>query len=186
MKESNLLYEKYNSFVRKTSLHMHKRFYWSFDPEEIIQIGWERFMKAYKNFKGDEETELVKFYKYMRFKIQNGIIDEVRAKNGRYEKIQRVKRCEFIEDNLTQCDHVLQEDFKYPKDISFKSIINNLDKKQRNVLSLYYIWDKNQREIGETLNITESGVCLLRKKALKELKKDESLLVLYNEGDCYV
>ncbi len=48
--------------------------------------------------------------------------------------------------------------------------IDELPKKERLVLSLYYYEDMNLKEIGRILNVTESRVCQLHSQAILKLK----------------
>ena len=173
MENSNALYTKYNSFVCKTALSMHKKYNWAFDHEEITQIAWEKFLKAYKLFKGNEETEKNKFYAYTGLKIRNGIIDEIRKKYGRSKGSRTVKRA--IPLDILDEEEYPKTTFAYPKDVTFKKLINSLDRKKRAILTLYYVWEKNQVDIGKVLNMTESGVSMSRKNALKRLKENKTV-----------
>ena len=50
-------------------------------------------------------------------------------------------------------------------------IVSNLQQKQRLVMSLYYYEELTFREIGKVLSLTESRVCQIHSKVLKELKQ---------------
>lgn len=51
-----------------------------------------------------------------------------------------------------------------------EAAMRHLPETERTVLSLYYFEDKNLKEIGRALNLSESRVCQLHSKAIAQLK----------------
>lgn len=51
-----------------------------------------------------------------------------------------------------------------------EAAMRHLPETERTVLSLYYFEDKNLKEIGKALNLSESRVCQLHSKAIAQLK----------------
>jgi RNA polymerase sigma factor FliA len=62
---------------------------------------------------------------------------------------------------------VLNEDVK----IHLKNIINNIPKKEKMVLSLYYDHDLNLKEISEILGVSESRVSQIHSQATSRIRK---------------
>lgn len=53
---------------------------------------------------------------------------------------------------------------------ALKQCIDGLPERERLVMSLYYVDELNQREIGEVLGVTESRVCQIHSKALARVR----------------
>jgi len=82
-------------------------------------------------------------------------------------------------DELENIDRLQQSTEPSPDhDLKKKNLIDyitqSLDKKERLVLLLYYVEDLTMKEIGETLNLSESRICQIHQSVIAELQRELS------------
>ncbi|MCB5942885.1 sigma-70 family RNA polymerase sigma factor, partial [bacterium 210820-DFI.6.52] len=62
------------------------------------------------------------------------------------------------------------EEDKVIDNLLLKEVLGKLDKRERQIIMLWYFEDKTQSEIGELLNISQVQVSRIEKKVLSKLK----------------
>jgi len=86
---------------------------------------------------------------------------------------------ELVADN-SELGNPFEEASRHNVRDTIEQAMRHLPETERTVLSLYYFEDKNLKEIGKELNLSESRVCQLHSKAISQLKStltDENLVV---------
>lgn len=86
---------------------------------------------------------------------------------------------ELVADNSEVCNP-FEEANRHDVRAKIEHAMRDLPETERAVLSLYYFEDKNLKEIGKELHLSESRVCQLHSKAISHLKStlaDEHLEV---------
>ncbi len=76
---------------------------------------------------------------------------------------------ELVADNSEVCNP-FEEASRHDVREKIEQALRHLPETERTVLSLYYFEDKNLKEIGKELNLSESRVCQLHSKAITQLK----------------
>lgn len=76
---------------------------------------------------------------------------------------------ELVADNSEVCNPFEEANRHNVRD-KIEAAMRHLPETERTVLSLYYFEDKNLKEIGKALNLSESRVCQLHSKAITQLK----------------
>ena len=76
---------------------------------------------------------------------------------------------ELVADNSEVCNPFEEANRHNVRD-KIEAAMRHLPETERTVLSLYYFEDKNLKEIGKALNLSESRVCQLHSKAISQLK----------------
>jgi len=76
---------------------------------------------------------------------------------------------ELVADNSEVCNP-FEEANRHDVREKIEQALRHLPETERTVLSLYYFEDKNLKEIGKELNLSESRVCQLHSKAITQLK----------------
>ena len=128
--------------------------------EDLKAIAISTFFKVKKR----KENKRVKFSTILVNRIKYDIIDHLR-KEYNLNKIEEIYR----ENNKV---NILDFTEKIDNKIDLKLSLNKLPKREKKVIELYFIKGLNLKEIGEALNLTESRISQLRKKALNSLKKE--------------
>jgi len=70
-------------------------------------------------------------------------------------------------------DSLQNEDYKR----SFATLISELPKQERKVISLYYYQDLDQKQISQIMDVSESRISQIRKSALERLKKHKKQFI---------
>jgi len=70
------------------------------------------------------------------------------------------------------------------KEVLTKVISQNLDEREKLIITLYYYEELSMKEIGEVLNLTESRISQIHTKAMLKIRKELEKYVKYrpNEG----
>lgn len=119
--------------------------------------------------------------KYIRLKIIYKKLDLLRK--------YRQQDAHILRENVVAKNPITaaqSEHFRLvPKALEWETVLNNgklieamhkLTLKQQKVLWLALVWDFSQKEIGRILNINNSAVCRIQRRAidrLRKLKKDD-------------
>lgn len=122
----------------------------------------------------------LKYYEYMDDYTEERYINFIRKYLGR--KVREVIFKFYPQEEISFGDIInfedldenyLQNDFsdKLIKKIDLENAIKKLDEREKFVIQKYRFEGYSQKEIAEQLNITQSTVCKIDKKALKKLKK---------------
>lgn len=78
----------------------------------------------------------------------------------------------LLEDILPDDGDDALENMEHAEDLTLvREGLKHLPEREQTVLRMYFLENKNLRQIGDFFNITESRACQLRKNALKELQR---------------
>ncbi len=153
------------------------------NEDDYFQFGVEGLSEAIERFDPDFGT---KFETYAIRRIKGKIIDELRklqAKamigKGRKLRAQSVSLSEqFDGEEGYQLVEIIPNKEQLPEDVTSGNEVKDnimlalqeLNERDRLVISLYYYEDLNYKEISDVLNITVSRVSQIHTRVLKELK----------------
>lgn len=136
------------------------------DAEDILQ---NVFIKVYRNLNDFDMS--FKFSSWIYRIAHNETISYLRKLNSRHKTISPEASSIII--NLIKKDLDLEEEIDR-KNLAEKirKIINNLEKKYRDVIILKYLEDKDYREISDILKKPSGTVATLLKRGKEKLRKE--------------
>ncbi|PIT90324.1 MAG: RNA polymerase subunit sigma [Candidatus Komeilibacteria bacterium CG10_big_fil_rev_8_21_14_0_10_41_13] len=134
------------------------------DSEDLLQ---EIFIKVYQNLNSFDDS--LKFSSWIYRIAHNQIISQYRKTKSKCKDLE-IKADETLVNNLaSEFDLKEMIDQKLTSEKLFK-LINNLDKKYKEVLILRFFEDKDYREISDILQKPAGTVAALINRAKKQLK----------------
>jgi RNA polymerase sigma factor FliA len=159
--------EKYYGLVKKIA----KGKYFKntiLDYSDLVQYGVIGLIDAYKRY--DSSTG-VQFQTYATIRIRGAIVDGMRTIFKRCNNGYLViSHDELLGDGGDYEYNHLSAVEREPTEIM--PAINKLTEQERKVIMMRYHQGYSQKEIGERLGISQSRVCQIHRKALRELKNN--------------
>lgn len=163
------LYEK-----NKRYIYSLVKKYPNLNAEDVISCGNLGFTKAVKTYSLDKDT---KFITYASMCINNEILMFIRKDKKHNSNISlNSTLTSDAEGNEMHLEDIVADDFNFEDDLSDKSELNHMRKailmlpdnlKQLITLKLK---NKTQQEIAQIMNLSQSYISRIEKKAYKELK----------------
>ena len=162
-----------------------------YEFEDLLQLGYLGLVRAAKTFNEDKK---IKFSTWAYPKIKYAILQyanrdrnfnskqgephkykiyslnyEFDGNDGKPEKFEDI----LITDNFFEDDEINK--------IFVQDLLNRLDKKELEIVRLYYFEDMNQREIAEIYNTSQVQISRTLREAINKFKKatknpDQSIL----------
>ncbi len=180
--DSNQLYIKYGTFIKKVCYSLTKEFSWALDKGEAEQIAWEAAMRSYPKYQAViNQGVTLEFETYVYKRIRGAVRDDIRRRTGRRVKGNDEKRV-FISEKMDSLDAM--EDSTYERLVgytedpeeffkpSFEEIIEPIkDKKQANILRLLYLHELTLSEIGTIYGVSESRIGQIYKESLFKIRR---------------
>lgn len=160
---------------------------------DIKQACYEVYLKALEGYKPDKPAL---FNTYLSYPLLNVINDMLGTRNGR-ENNKPLDNCssldktiEVSDDNLTLGDTIADE----YAELAFEDVEINCDRRivreevagleepYRSVIIRYFFESMTLGQIGELMNVSRERVRQIEAKALRKLRKNDRLLLLYREN----
>lgn len=170
------LYIKYGDLVEKNSLYIQKKYFWIISKEEAIQVGWAGLLLLAKKYEPIAEDES-NIEALISLRVQGAIKDSVRKITGVKKAGDlyhySVRKFEIALEDLesTQVENILGHNDPEVSEVHFDKLVEPLKStREKEVIRLLYLYDKNSREASEILEISESRVSQVHQKALNTLK----------------
>ena len=115
---------------------------------------------------------MIKFIKGRKVRISRLYVDYLRdiradSRNEAYEEQINVKFPQKQYD-----ERIGPGDGPNEHLVELNLMLNRLDKIDRAVIILYYIWGLTEKEIGYCFGLTEARACQLKREALKKMKRN--------------
>jgi RNA polymerase sigma factor (sigma-70 family) len=155
----NTIWYKYDEKIRKLTTSLG---YWkNFDSNELYQQSYIYFVDFCKNYNPYYNGGFIPFDKYL---FKNLIIKLRAFIQSYYFKRKREQPTDFHEQNHGTIDNSFVD-----KKLDVEYLYTLISDRQGDVLRLASNGFK-QQEIGEMLNISQSRVSVIRKKAIKKLQ----------------
>jgi len=170
--DCNEVYEQFKKYIFKTA--------WGFlktgeDIDELVQSANVGLVKAFNSYKIETGNF---FMTFLATVINNEILMYLR-------KVKKIKNERSLEDIIwinndghsVKQEDALSDEKDYAEtsidDITIKelkTIISNLKPTQKKALNLFYFGEKNQYEVGEELEMSQSYISSLLRDSRKTLK----------------
>lgn len=114
-------------------------------------------------------------------KVMNSGLISIETNIGN-EEDDTSKLWQILSINDDTPDKYVEE--KELKEVLTKVISQNLDEREKLIITLYYYEELSMKEIGEVLNLTESRISQIHTKAMLKIRKELEKYVKYrpNEG----
>ena len=124
--------------------------------EDLVSYGMIGLMDAISKFDPDKG---IKFSSYASIRIKGEMIDQIR-------KARPISKGAM--DKLAKYNEAIDEDKEKVEILA--ECIEKLKEKDRTILNLYYYEGLTLKEIGKVLEVSESRVCQLHSRAIKNLR----------------
>lgn len=156
------LLKKYSPIVKKLAFKIGGKM-----ADDLISIGEMAIINAYNTFDASKKTTL---YSYIYGKVKSAMKDEFRKLLWFKRKNNEITMIPF--DELKNMELQDYEDLILNNEETaiLKEHINKLPEREKRILQLIFWNGMTFFEIGNNLNISESRVAQLYKKAIKTLR----------------
>lgn len=157
---------------------------------DLYGYGWIGYKKALETY--SPENSNISFENYAKWKIKYAIIDGIRREDPRKDRIvrkakkmvgQRKDLC--LDDAIRQIDPMANslcvEQIEIPsRERGFDIVdtrmllafgFSGLNTREISIIWMNFYRGDTLKKIGENMNLTESGVSLIRKEALDKMKR---------------
>lgn len=138
-------------------------------PDEAEDILQEVFIKVYLNLHSFDQS--LKFSSWIYRITHNEVISNYRKNKARPQTIILDINSNILENIASNLDTQREVDLKYLAD-NIEQILNQLDKKYREVLVLRFLEEKDYREISDILKKPAGTVATLLNRAKKKFKEE--------------
>lgn len=140
--------------------------------EDLVSVGYSSLLQAYKKF---DPLRKVKFSTYARREIEYDMKDELRKlswfsydRNKKNYQLVRLSDCVAYEAE----DSNVEESLIQKEGVEFlQECLDDLIPIEKDVITLYFWNEMNLMEIASSLHISESGVKVIKDRALKKIKE---------------
>lgn len=140
--------------------------------EDLIQEGYEIILRALKDYDKDKGVHFLGYVKAMlKFHYLNN-----NRKNKEYISLNQTIRSNDDSLELIDCiadENLLQDEIviKNEEILDLIRALDKLTKRQREVITMYYIQDVSLKEISKRLNISYRTAVNIKTSAIKKLRK---------------
>lgn len=160
---------------------------------DIKQSCYEVYIKALEGYKPEKPAL---FNTYLSYPLLNAINGMLGVRNGK-ENNKPLDNCasldkpiEVSDDNITLGDTLADEyaelafddtELDYDRRI-VREAVAGLDEPYKSVITLYFFKNLTLEQIGKQMNISRERVRQIEAKAIRKLRKNDKLLLLYREN----
>ena len=140
---------------------------------------WDHLSRVYRQrVKKMEEAYFDLEKKFKRLPTDEEIQDHAGLNDQQFKAAKRNSSIKFLTFEDKECsERNLIDEIFIKESMGFvKEALNNLSYKMRRTLELYYFEGKKQSEIAKELNVSETRISQLRKKALEDLQPVRKIL----------
>lgn len=160
---------------------------------DIKQACYEVYIKAIEGYKPDKPAL---FNTYLSYPLLNAINDMLGVRNGK-ENNKPLDNCSSLDkpvdlsdDNITLGDTLADEyaeiafddiELDYDRRI-VREAVAGLDEPYRSVIIRYFFENMTLEQIGKQMNVSRDRVKQIEAKAIRKLRKNDKLLLIYRES----
>lgn len=160
---------------------------------DIKQACYEVYIKAIEGYKPDKPAL---FNTYLSYPLLNAINDMLGVRNGK-ENNKPLDNCSSLDkpvdlsdDNITLGDTLADEyaeiafddiELDYDRRI-VREAVAGLDEPYRSVIIRYFFENMTLEQIGKQMNVSRDRVKQIEAKAVRKLRKNDKLLLIYRES----
>jgi len=144
------------------------------DFDEAISAGSLGLVKAANTF---DESKGFKFATYAARCIYNEILMELRRNRKQpqcFSLTQESENGEFditeVFESLAHHDHYRFEDYEERRDL--RDAVARLGERDRQIIEMRYYQEKTQTEIAAAIGVSQSYICRLERRILKQLRRE--------------
>ncbi|WP_187388147.1 RNA polymerase sigma factor [Seonamhaeicola marinus] len=146
------------------------------DKNRVLDSIHDLFVDLYKYRSKLANTSNVKFY--LLLSLKRKIFKDKSKEFVLFENSKFLSNEFDINDDNSAEEKIIENELLIEKSDMLQGMLNSLSKTQRLGLKLRFYQNKSYKEIAEILNISESSARTTIYRAIKELRKISSLMVL--------
>jgi len=125
------------------------------NPDELLSIAKTSLLYAMINF----DQNIASFNTYLYITVRGNILKHISSEQNLCKNV-------YEDNTLTQRKVCFNDDR-----LIVEEILEKLSKRERSILTMYYLENHSLREISEKLNISTNCVYVNRNKALKKIRE---------------
>ena len=134
--------------------------------EDIAGYGVEGLINAIERYSPQKNT---RFETYALIRIRGAILDRIRAQDFLPRSVRKkIKDIKAIQDENKLNPQEKAEEQNVKQEL--EKALKRLPERERIIMVLYYQENMTLKEIGETINMSESRVCQLHAQGIMKLK----------------